>query len=56
MVAGVHDGAADGGADAHMTGPAGLTDHDVLVIQIAHGADGGAGLQGDHSNFAAGKT
>ena len=41
---GVHDHAADGGTDAHVTLAAGLTDADVGVVGVADLADGGAGV------------
>ena len=56
VVAGVHDNTADRRADAHVTGAAGLTDADVLVIGVADGADGGHGVHGNLANFAGGQT
>ena len=39
VVAGVHDGTTNGGTPAHVTLAAGLTDLDVLMLQVAHLTD-----------------
>ena len=39
-----------------MTGAAGLTKLNVLVIHVANLANGGLGVHGDQANFAAGQT
>ena len=41
VVAGVHDGTADGGPPAHVALAAGFADVHILVIDIAHLTDGG---------------
>ena len=56
VIAGVHDHAADGGTDAHVTGAAGLTNADVLVVGVAHGSDGGFRIHGDLADFTGGQT
>ena len=56
MVVGVHDGAADGGTDAHVTLAAGLTDVDVLVVQVAHLTDAGGAVGPDVANLAGGQA
>ena len=54
MVAGVHDHTADGGTDAHVTHTAGLAQANVLLVGVAHGADGGLSVQGQLAHFARG--
>lgn len=56
VIAGVHNHAADGGTDAHVTGAAGLTNADVLVVSVAHGADGGFRIHRNLADFAGGQT
>ena len=44
VVAGVHDGTADGGTPTHVTLTASLTDVDVIVLDVVdHGTDGDVG-------------
>ena len=52
VVAGVHDGTADGGTPTHVALPAGLTDLNVLVLQVAHLADAGLAVGADDTHFA----
>ena len=47
VVAGVHDGTANGGTPAHVTLAAGLTDLDVLMLQVAHLTDAGGAVGAD---------
>ena len=56
VVAGVHDRAADGRADAHVAGPAGLADRDVAVVDVADLADGGHAADRDVPQFAGGQA
>ena len=52
----VHNNTADARADAHVTAATGLTDANVAVVSIAHGADGCLRVHGDHADFAGGQT
>src|SRR5699024_4261222 len=56
VVAGVHDGTADGGPPAHVALTAGLAEVDVLMIHVADLADGGDAVQGHVAHLAAGQT
>src|SRR3954452_8328000 len=52
VVDGVHRGAADGRALALPAAPAGLAPRDVLVVEVADLADGGAARQEDATHLA----
>src|SRR4051812_28182413 len=52
VVDGVHGHAARLRALAQVTLATGLADRDVLVVGVAHRADGGAALGGDHAHLA----
>src|ERR1035438_6883305 len=54
VVDGVHDHAADGRADAHPAGAAGLADLDVFMLEVADGADGRVALQMDLADLTGG--
>ena len=56
MVAGVHDRTANGGTETHVTGAAGLTEHDVGMVDVAYLTDSSLGVHGNQTNLAAGKT
>lgn len=56
MVAGVHNGTADGGTDTHVTGAAGLTDVDILMVDVAYLTDGGHAVELNVAQLAAGQT
>ena len=56
VVAGVHDAAAHGRADAHVTLAACFTDLDVRVVDVADLADRGFRVHRNESHFAAGQT
>ena len=56
VVAGVHDGAADGRADAHVALAAGLAKVDVLMVDVADLADDCGAVHADQANFAGGQT
>ena len=56
MVVGVHDGAADGGTDTHVTGTAGLADVDVLMVDVADLADDCDAVRADETDFAGRQT
>ena len=54
VVDGVHDRTTDGGTDATPTVTAGLADHDVGVLGVAHDADGGAAGDEDTTQLGGG--
>src|SRR5512145_2913261 len=54
VIHGVHDHAADGRADAQPDPAAGLAQGHVLVLQIAHLADGGGAVEVDLADFPGG--
>ena len=56
VVVRVHDGAADGRADAHVTGTAGLADVHVLVVDVADLADDCGAVHTDETDFAGGQA
>ena len=56
VVAGVHDGTADGGPPTHVTLAASLTDLNVLVLDVADLADGGHALGTDVTHLAGGEA
>ena len=56
VVVRVHDGTADGRTDAHVALAAGLTDVNVLVIDVADLADDGHAVRADNAHFAGGHT
>ena len=56
VVAGVHDGAADGRAPAHVAAAAGLAVVDVLEIDVADLADRGHADLGDVAKLAGGQA
>ena len=53
---GVHDRAADRGTPAHVALASGLAQLDVLVINVAHLADGGLAVEADDAHLAGGHT
>ena len=56
VVAGVHDGAADGRADAHVALAAGLAKVDVLMVDVADLADDCGAVHADETDFAGRET
>ena len=56
VIVGVHDGTANGGTEAHVTGTACFTELDVDGVDIAYLTDGCLAAEGDEADFAAGKT
>ena len=52
VIAGVHDGTANGGTPTHVTLTTGLTDLDVLVIDVTNLADAGLAVGADDANLA----
>ena len=56
VVAGVHDNAADGRTHAHVAHTARLAQANVLMVGVAHGADGRLRAQRQLAHFAGGET
>ena len=56
VIAGVHNGTADGGTDTHVTGAAGFTDIHILVIDVAYLTDGSHAVELNVAQLAAGQT
>mgnify|MGYP004715940101 CR=1 FL=1 len=56
VVVRVHNGTADGRTDAHVALAAGLTDVNVLVIDVADLADDSHAVRADDAHFAGGHT
>ena len=56
VIVGVHDGTANGGTEAHVTGATRFTELDVYGIDVADLTDGCFAAEGNESNFTAGKT
>ena len=56
VVVRVHDGTADGRTNAHVALAAGLTDVNVLVIDVADLANDGHAVRADNAHFAGGHT
>ena len=56
VVIGVHNGTTNGGTNAHVTLTTGLTDVNVLVVQVAHLADAGGAVGPDVADLAGGQT
>ena len=56
VVAGVHDGTADGRSDTHVTLLAGFTDLDSVVLDVADLTDRCEAVHTDVANFAGGKS
>lgn len=52
VIAGVHNNAADGRFDAHMTFSAGFTETYVFVLDVAYGTDGSFATERYISHFA----
>src|SRR5690606_33800083 len=55
VIDGVHGYAADLGTLAQPTGPTRRTADDLVVIHIAHAANGGLACRGQEADFAGGK-
>ena len=55
VIAGVHDGAADGRTPTHVTLAAGLTDLNVLVVEIADLTDAGSAVHANIANLSGGQ-
>ena len=56
VIAGVHDRTADSGSDAHVAGTSGLTDVDVLMLEVSDLTDGGHAVVGNVSQLARGES
>ena len=56
VIAGVHNGTADGGTDALVTGLTGLTNLDGVVLVVTNLTDGSLAVQTDNANLTGGQT
>ena len=56
VIAGVHDGTANGRTDTHMAFSSRFTEFYVLVVSVADYTDGRSAIESYHTNFAGRKS